>query len=46
MADSEAVERTVGHDHDAIDPLRLITMLSEDADGKVKSRIGPRRVIS
>lgn len=40
VADSEAVERTVGHDHDAIDPSRLIAMLSEDTDGKVESRIG------
>ena len=45
VADSKAVERTVTHDHDAIDLTRFIPLLSEDADGEVESRIAPGWVI-
>jgi len=46
VADSEAVERTVGHNDGAINATRLIGMFIEDVHGKVESRIGPGWVIS
>jgi prolyl-tRNA editing enzyme YbaK/EbsC (Cys-tRNA(Pro) deacylase) len=41
LADREAVERAVGHDHGAVNPTRLVGLLSEYADCEVESRIGP-----
>jgi hypothetical protein len=46
VAGSEAVERTVSHDHSAINATRLIGLLGEYADGEVQCRIQPGRVIS
>jgi hypothetical protein len=46
VADSEAVERTVHHDHVVIGPARLIAMVREDAYGEIESRIGLGRMIS
>ena len=46
VADCEAVERTVSHNHGAINATRLIGLLTEYADREVESRIRPGRVIS
>ena len=46
VANSEGVERTVGHDDGAIDAARLVGMIGEDANGEVESRIGRGRVVS
>ena len=46
VADSEAMERTVSHDHGAINATRLVGLVSQYADREGESRIRPGRVIS
>jgi hypothetical protein len=45
VADGEVVERTVPHDHGAINATRLIGLLREYADREVESRIPPGGVV-